>query len=75
MNQNEIADLYRKHGYSWKFSDGQRIPNGEEIQKTIFAAIDALKDEDDNTQLEVGRLIVKKRGQFFDVFMMVAEYQ
>ena len=74
MNFGKIADLFQQEGYVWSFSDGQRIPNEEEIRKTIFAVIDQLEDKEDNTQVEVGRLIIRKKGHFFDVFVHIAEY-
>lgn len=75
LTVNEIADLFKRGNYKWKFTDGHRVPTRDEIQTTILNAIDALKDEGNNTQVEMGRLIVKKSGQFYDVYVHLAEYQ
>lgn len=73
MKYGQIADIFGREGYAWRFSDGTRVPNEDEISKTVWAAIDALSTEPDNTQVEVGRLIVKKKGQFYDIYLHVAE--
>lgn len=75
MQFGNIADIFRSRELTWNFSDGTRVPNEEEIGKTIWAAIDALREAEDNTQVEVGRLIVKRKGSFFDVYMHVSEVQ
>jgi hypothetical protein len=73
MQFGQIAEIFRSRELTWNFSDGTRIPNEDEISKTIWAAIDALRDAEDNTQVEVGRLIVKRKGSFFDVYMHASE--
>jgi hypothetical protein len=72
-NITKLAHFFRDEGYEWNFSDGRRVPSEEEINKTILMAMEALKDEPENTQMEVGRLIVKKRGSFVDVFVHIVE--
>lgn len=73
MNTDKIASIFKNEGYAWKFSDGTRIPTEEEIAKTIWAGIDALAQSEDGTQIEVGRLIVKRSGSKFDVYIHIAE--
>lgn len=73
MQYGQIADIFGREGYTWRFSDGVRVPTEDEISKTVWAAIDALAAEEDNSQVEVGRLIVKKKGSFYDVYLLVAE--
>jgi hypothetical protein len=72
MNYGQITQLFRQEGYEWLFKDGKRVPAEPELEKTIWAAIDALAPTEDNTQIEVGRLIVKKKGSFYDIYMHVA---
>lgn len=71
----DLQNLFIKRGYTWTFKDGKRVPTQEELNMVILNAIDALKESDDNTQLEVGRLIVKKSGSFYDVYVHLAEFQ
>lgn len=74
-NTGQIASIFQANGYSWKFSNGTRVPTEEEIAKTIWSAIDALRETENNTQIEVGRLIVKKSGNKYDVYMHVMEQE
>lgn len=69
----KLADLFATAGYTWNFSDGVRVPNQEEIEKTIQAGAAMLANEPENAQIEVGRLIIKKREGFVDVFLHVGE--
>ena len=69
-----LARFFSDSGYVWNFSDGRRIPSEEEIQKTIESAIEYLASQEDNTQVEVGRLLIKKRDGFYDVFVMAQEF-
>jgi hypothetical protein len=74
MTVHKIANFFNEEGYRWKFADGSyRAPTADEIDETIGRAVEVLADEPDNTQLEVGRLCVKKRGSYFDVFVLIQE--
>jgi hypothetical protein len=75
MTFEEIAKVFEDQGYTWKFKDGTRVPTAMEIHTTTFQAIDALADEPDNSQIEVGRLIIKKHGSWYDLFVHLAEFQ
>lgn len=74
IDTERIARLFKEAGYQWRFSDGLRVPTSEEINKTVVAAIGALEDAEENTQIEIGRLLVKKREGFYDVFVHLADY-
>jgi hypothetical protein len=69
----DLASIFQQAGYEWTFTDGTRIPNAEEIEKTIKGAAGLLAPEPENAQIEVGRLIIKKREGFIDVFLHVGE--
>lgn len=73
MSTDNIAAIFSREGYVWTFKDGKRIPNADEIQHTIDASIAQLRTEQDGTQIEVGRLIVRKAGSFYDVYLHVQE--
>lgn len=68
-----VAEFFAQQGYEWNFKDGRRIPTEEEIDQTIGLAIDKLSEEPDLAQLEVGRLIVQRHGQFYDIYVHIAE--
>jgi hypothetical protein len=71
---DKVANFYSEEGYRWKFKDGSfRVPTEGEIDEVITMAMDALADEPDNAQIEVGRLIIKRRGSWFDVFVHILE--
>lgn len=67
----ELASYFLVRNYEWKFDYGFANPDEDDIQKVIDRATDILQaDESDNIQLEVGRLIIKKRDGVIDVFVM-----
>lgn len=69
MNYGKVADIFKADGFEWNFSDGRRIPDAKEIEKTVVSAVNALREAEDNTQIEVGRLIIKRKGSYFDVYL------
>jgi hypothetical protein len=72
---DRVANFYSEQGYRWKFKDGSyRVPTEDEVDELVTMAMDALVDEPENAQIEVGRLIVKKRGSFYDVFVHFVEF-
>jgi hypothetical protein len=75
VNFGQIADIFKSEDYRWVFKDGKRNPTSEEIESVFWKAIDALKAGEDNSQIEVGRLIVKRSGSFFDVYLHVASHK
>lgn len=72
IDNERIAAFFKESGYSWQFSDGLRIPDADEINKTIQAAVEALAGAEENTQVEIGRLMIKKRAGVHDVFVLFA---
>lgn len=75
MTIQKVANFFNEEGYRWKFKDGSyRVPTEDEIDLTVMLAMDALDNEPDNAQVEVGRLIVKRRKQGqYDVFVLISE--
>lgn len=67
----EISGLFLLNGYTWVFSGEHKIPTAEDIQQALDQAVKMLYDEEPETQLEVGRMIVKKRSNtLHDVFIL-----
>lgn len=68
----DIASLMIDYGYHWKIDGGLKIPTSGDIQDTLDRAVKVLYDKEPEDQLEVGRLIIKKRpGDIYDVFLML----
>lgn len=74
MSLERIANLFRDSGFRWRFKDGDfRVPTLDDMDDAVGRAIEAIANEPDLTQIEFGRLIVRKDGQAFDVFVHLAE--
>jgi hypothetical protein len=73
--ESEIESLFLVHDYRWKIDGVLRYPTSEEIRQTIDRAVEELYHEQDGTQLEVGRLIIKKSQGHYDVYAMIGEGQ
>jgi hypothetical protein len=71
--ESEIESLFIAKGYQWMIGGKRVFPTTEDIRSTIDRAVDELYDEPDGTQIEVGRLIIKKRDGHFDLFVMIGE--
>lgn len=74
LNFRSLARMFVRRGYKWNFKDGtRRIPTEKEINGAVMDAVDRLMDEPNLAQLEVGRLIVQKHDQRYDVYVHVGE--
>lgn len=74
MLEQELSRLFRKNGWTWNLKGGSVIPEENDIQDALDEAARVLYDEPVGTQLEVGRLIVKKSPTGQDVYIYVGEY-
>lgn len=66
----ELAKHFLAHDYKWKFDYGLANPDADDIDKALTKATMILEPEEDNTQLEIGRLLLKKRAGVIDVFVL-----
>lgn len=71
--EEELESLFLVKGYHWNIGGNLIIPNAEDIRVTIDRAKEELYDEPDGTQLQVGRLIIKKQDGHYDVYVMIGE--
>lgn len=70
----DIQAVFVAKGYLWKMGEDRHIPTVEDIQKVMDHAKTILDAEpDEELQLEVGRLLFKKRDNTIDVFVMYGE--
>lgn len=66
----ELATIFLVNGWEWKFDYGLATPNEDDIERAMLRAKEVLDSEEaENAQLEVGRLIFKKRDGVIDVFV------
>lgn len=65
----ELATHFLAKDYKWKFDYGYANPDADDIEKALQKAVLMLTEHDDNTQLEVGHLLFKKRTGVIDVFV------
>lgn len=67
----DLAHHFLLKDYKWKFDYGLATPNEDDIRRTLDKAADILENEEvENAQLEIGRLILKKRAGVIDVFVL-----
>jgi hypothetical protein len=70
----ELETLFILHEYQWRIDGTLVQPTAADIQDALDRCTEALYDEEPETQVEVGRLIIKKRAaNKFDVFVMIGE--
>lgn len=72
--EDELESFFMVHDYRWQIDGTLRFPTAEDIRQTIDRAEEELYDEKVGTQLEVGRLIIKKvQNHHHDVYVMIGE--
>lgn len=65
----ELATHFLVKDYKWKFDYGHANPDADDIKKALDRVVEILSEHDDNTQLEVGHMMFKKRAGVIDVFV------
>lgn len=75
MIENELAEIFERNGWTWNLKGGKTtIPNPDDIEAALDEAARLLYNEPVGTQLEVGRLIIKRLHNGFDVYVYVGPY-
>lgn len=74
MLERIISDWFKKNNWTWNLKRGTVSPSETDVEDALDEAARILYNETDGTQLEVGRLIVKKKHDGHDVYMYVGEY-
>lgn len=71
---HELALLFAVRNFKWKINGKMVIPGREEIAQTLDRAKELLYDEPVPSQLEVGRLLIKRYADDkFDVYIRLGE--
>jgi hypothetical protein len=76
-NINEIAeslaDVFERNEWTWTVDGKPVVPGQKLITKALDTAVKALYDEPDSTQIEIGRMIIRKQLKTFDVYIYAGE--
>lgn len=70
---DEIHEIFKAKGYRWKIDGELRNPTLQDVKDTLDRMAEVLYDEEDGTQLEVGRLIAKRHRTGMDVYILIGE--
>lgn len=74
--ENDLAAVFEKNGWTWNLKGGEYlVPGIEEIEAALDEAARILYNEPEGTQLEVGRLIIKRLHNGFDVYVYAGRYE
>lgn len=71
--EEELESMFLVKDYRWRINGSLVYPTATDIRETIDRAVKELYDEPEGTQLEVGRLIIKKADGHYDVYAMIGE--
>lgn len=66
----ELERFFLARDYKWGIGDSLRNPTDADIQKVLDQCVLYLMNHaDDEAQLETGRLIVRRMGDIYDVYV------
>ncbi len=65
----ELANHFLVKDYKWKFEYGHANPDADDMKKALERVKEILEEHEENTQLEMGHLMFKKRAGVIDVFV------
>ena len=73
--EEELSEWFVRNNWTWHLKQGTDIvPSAEDIELALDEAARMLYNEPVGTQLEVGRLIIKKKHRGFDVYVYAGPY-
>jgi len=73
--ESELADTFKSHGWTWKVGPLHVVPDEDDLLAVLDEAAKALYNEPVGAQLEVGRLIIKKKHRGHDVYVFAGPYE
>lgn len=74
--EDELAATFTRNGWTWNLKGGKTvIPSSDDIEAALDEAARLLYNEPMGTQLEVGRLIIKKQPRGHDVYIYAGPYE
>ena len=74
--EDDLAKVFEENGWTWNLVGGQStVPDALDIEAALDEAARLLYNEEVGTQLEVGRLIIKRLHNGFDVYVYAGKYE
>lgn len=74
--EDKLAQEFAENGWTWNLAgDKTIVPTESDIEQALDEAARMLYNEEPGTQLEVGRLIIKKTPRGHDVYLFAGEYE
>lgn len=74
--EEELALRFKEHGWTWHLKESRDVvPEVYDIELALDEAAKMLYNETVGTQLEVGRLIIKKQPRGHDVYLYTGTYE
>jgi hypothetical protein len=70
-----LAEIFKKNEWTWNLKEGSVVPDEDDIILALDEAARLLYNEPVDTQLEVGRLIIRKRPIGHDVYVYVGPFE
>jgi hypothetical protein len=74
----DLEDHFDKHGWTWSLKGRGRVePMPEDFRAALDEAVRVLYSEGDagGNMLQVGRLIIIRQGDTFDVYVLAGTFQ
>jgi hypothetical protein len=69
-----LHSIFKINKLEWRKTDGTKfLPTAEDFGQALDKVKSMLYDEEDGTQIEFGRLIVKKSADHYDVYCRLGE--
>lgn len=72
---NILTEYFKETEYTWKINGQDVTPSQEDVKTVLGRAVEILKDEPVGTQLEVGRLIIIKTHDDYDIYVFAGVYK
>ena len=69
-----LQKLFSEYNYQWNISGELKVPTQDDIKLTLDRTVERLYTEPTGTQLEVGRLIVRKMDEGHEVYLHMGDY-
>lgn len=74
MDAKLLAELFNRLGYTWKIGGVLKIPTQDDLEKTLDKARQALYDEPVPSELEVGRLLIRRvQPDVYETYLYIGD--
>lgn len=69
VDPQELADIFMLNGWKWTIDGQSQHPTANDMTAALDTMRQVLLDSEDGGQLEMGRLIMKRHGNTFDLYL------